>query len=105
MPIYEYECESCHQTFEQLVINNRDAKTPCPCCGSEQTRKLISCASFLGGSGDRNMRSFRAQQRIFLSQIACGGRRSHRQRAMDVLALPIVFFSALKGVHTNNGSS
>jgi len=51
MPIYEYECESCHQTFEQLVFNDRDEKPPCPCCGSDQTRKLISCASFLGGSG------------------------------------------------------
>ena len=51
MPIYEYECESCHQTFEQLIFNDKDEKMSCPCCGSDQTRKLISCASFLGASG------------------------------------------------------
>ncbi len=51
MPIYEYECESCHLTFEQLVFKDKDEKTSCPCCGSAQTRKPISCASLIGGSG------------------------------------------------------
>jgi putative FmdB family regulatory protein len=51
MPIYEYECESCQKTFEQLVFKDIDEKPTCPCCGSTQTRKLISCASFLGSSG------------------------------------------------------
>lgn len=51
MPIFEYECESCHQKFEQLVFNSAEEKVVCPCCGSNDTRKLISCASFLGASG------------------------------------------------------
>ncbi len=48
MPIFEYECETCHQNFERLVFNDKEKKISCPCCGSIETRKLISCAGFLG---------------------------------------------------------
>jgi putative FmdB family regulatory protein len=51
MPIFEYECEACHQIFEQLVFNAKEEKISCPCCGSAQAKKLISCASFLGSTG------------------------------------------------------
>ena len=40
MPIYEYECGSCGNQFEQLV---RGAERPeCPTCGSRQLDKQFS---------------------------------------------------------------
>jgi putative FmdB family regulatory protein len=41
MPIYEYRCKSCEETFEQLMLSSR-AKPACPHCGSNQAEKLLS---------------------------------------------------------------
>jgi putative FmdB family regulatory protein len=44
MPIYEFECGSCGERFEELV--DRDAaEVPCASCGSTETRRLISPVS------------------------------------------------------------
>ncbi|HEY2480291.1 MAG TPA: zinc ribbon domain-containing protein [Solirubrobacterales bacterium] len=44
MPIYEFECEGCGACFEELVAAGT-AAAPCPECGSERTRRLISAVS------------------------------------------------------------
>jgi putative FmdB family regulatory protein len=43
MPIYEFECEACGEVFEELVAAG--AAAPCPRCGSERTRRLLSTVS------------------------------------------------------------
>lgn len=43
MPIYEFECEACGAVFEELVAAGSAA--PCPECGAEQTRRLMSTVS------------------------------------------------------------
>ncbi|MBU0608239.1 MAG: zinc ribbon domain-containing protein [Armatimonadetes bacterium] len=43
MPLYEYRCENCDRTFEQMVAaRNRDDGATCPDCGSKRVRRLIS---------------------------------------------------------------
>ncbi len=43
MPIYEYECRSCHHEFEQLV---RTGDTPaCPRCHGHELERLLSLVS------------------------------------------------------------
>lgn len=40
MPLFEYECRSCHQQFEYLT---RDGQSPaCPACKGEDLQKLLS---------------------------------------------------------------
>jgi putative FmdB family regulatory protein len=53
MPIYEYACDECGVTFEELVL---DAKDPaCPDCGSTSTHKLMSrCSHTTGGGNGRD---------------------------------------------------
>ncbi len=41
MPIYEFECEGCGERFEELVAAGAEA-LPCPSCGSDRTRRLLS---------------------------------------------------------------
>ncbi|HTR75955.1 MAG TPA: zinc ribbon domain-containing protein [Solirubrobacterales bacterium] len=41
MPIYEFECEGCGAGFEELVPSAAGS-APCPECGSERTRRLMS---------------------------------------------------------------
>ena len=41
MPIYEFECEECGRRFEELVSGDAPAP-PCPDCGAERARRLIS---------------------------------------------------------------
>lgn len=43
MPIYEYHCPSCHQTFEELVRSERAARTVrCPHCGDKNVTRQPS---------------------------------------------------------------
>ena len=52
MPIYEYECESCGETFEAIRRFSDPPLESCLECGADNPRKLISAAAFhLKGSG------------------------------------------------------
>jgi putative FmdB family regulatory protein len=44
MPIYEFQCEGCGAAFEELVAAGTES-VPCPECGSERSRRLISAVS------------------------------------------------------------
>jgi putative FmdB family regulatory protein len=64
MPIYEFECEGCGERFEELVAASTGS-APCPRCGSERTRRLISTVSPPGrqprGAGVRSNESQRRE--------------------------------------------
>jgi putative FmdB family regulatory protein len=48
MPVYDYQCAACGNTFEELV---RLGETPnCPACGAASPRKLLSAPSAPGTS-------------------------------------------------------
>ena len=50
MPIFEYQCLDCAETFEKLHLSrSREESTECPSCGSDRTERLVS--SFATGSG------------------------------------------------------
>lgn len=40
MPIYEFECTTCNERFEELT--SADATPPCPACGGSEVRRMIS---------------------------------------------------------------
>ena len=46
MPTYEYECSSCHRTFEVRQRISEDALTTCDVCGGA-VRRLLSAAPFI----------------------------------------------------------
>jgi putative FmdB family regulatory protein len=64
MPIYEFECEGCGEVFEELVAVG--AAAPCPECGLERTRRLMSAVSPPGrlprGAGVRSDESRRREK-------------------------------------------
>jgi putative FmdB family regulatory protein len=49
MPLYDYTCKKCDQTFELLVLSS--TKPTCPHCGSKSLQKLISAPIAPGKSG------------------------------------------------------
>ena len=59
MPIYEYACQSCGETFDQLWLTVRAAdeasaagKQPaCPVCAGTETQRVVSQVAVLGGLG------------------------------------------------------
>lgn len=52
MPIYEYECTSCHHHFDLMQKMSDKPETTCPECHKETATKLISAAAFqLKGTG------------------------------------------------------
>jgi len=52
MPIYEYQCEQCHHTFDTLQKVSDQPLVKCPECEQDTLKKLISPAGFrLKGTG------------------------------------------------------
>lgn len=48
MPIYEYQCKECDNTFETLVMGS---STPeCPSCSSQDLSRLMSACGFISKS-------------------------------------------------------
>jgi len=48
MPIFEFHCDGCGQTFEKLVFSG-DPEVECPLCHQTQVNKLMSaCAAKVG---------------------------------------------------------
>lgn len=52
MPIYEYQCTSCHHQFDLLQKINDEPVKLCPKCAKDTAVRLVSAAGFqLKGSG------------------------------------------------------
>jgi putative FmdB family regulatory protein len=52
MPIYEYQCQSCHEGIEALQKLSDAPLLECPSCGKSALKKKISAAAFrLKGGG------------------------------------------------------
>jgi putative FmdB family regulatory protein len=49
MPIYEFFCNGCHETFEELVLPS-DPEVACPACHSVDIQRQISVFSMSSGS-------------------------------------------------------
>lgn len=51
MPIFEFQCSQCGLCFEKLCLSENDQhQNNCPQCGGSETKRLMSCASFMGGT-------------------------------------------------------
>lgn len=52
MPLYEYECQNCHERFTVLQpVGEGSENVFCPYCDSKEVKKVFSpFASFFGGS-------------------------------------------------------
>ena len=53
MPIFEFACNDCGQSFEELLRNGSDTSmVVCPSCSSQQVKKRISTfvSKVFGGS-------------------------------------------------------
>lgn len=54
MPVYEYCCAECEETFELLVRSVTQPESPtCPTCGSSDVRKSVSLFAVSGAGGGR----------------------------------------------------
>ncbi|WP_298624233.1 zinc ribbon domain-containing protein [uncultured Legionella sp.] len=52
MPIYEYQCTSCHHHFDLMQKYNDEPVKQCPKCFENKVIKLVSAAGFqLKGTG------------------------------------------------------
>ncbi|MFQ5903041.1 MAG: zinc ribbon domain-containing protein [Candidatus Binatia bacterium] len=52
MPIYEYSCRRCHNSFEEIVLSAREAVT-CPKCASKEVERQLSVFSSPGGLAEK----------------------------------------------------
>jgi len=55
MPIFEYACKDCGQSFERIVARH-DSTTDCPHCNSHRVEKQLSIFAVAGASdGEMSM--------------------------------------------------
>ncbi|MFH0788894.1 MAG: zinc ribbon domain-containing protein [Pseudomonadota bacterium] len=53
MPIYEFCCDQCKQTFELLAVQSNDLIAPvCPTCQSPEIYRVLSKINLGGSSRD-----------------------------------------------------
>ena len=54
MPIYEYQCLSCGNEFQKIILKQEEEKELlCPDCGNQNIKRLISRAAYHVSDGDR----------------------------------------------------
>ena len=70
MPIYEYNCASCNDTFETLVFGSEDVV--CPKCGGQVSRVMSAC-NFKSGAGDFKAASSPSTGSASTSSSSCAG--------------------------------
>jgi putative FmdB family regulatory protein len=51
MPLYEFECNSCHHQFEELILSSSKTVEECPECHDKNVKKLMSAGSLRTGGG------------------------------------------------------
>jgi len=51
MPIYEYRCQECQQSFEEWQKDFTERQVPCPVCGGKAERLISSTSFVLKGGG------------------------------------------------------
>ena len=52
MPIYEYQCSSCHHQFDVIQKMNDEPVKQCPQCSQDKAVRLVSAPGFqLKGTG------------------------------------------------------
>lgn len=48
MPLYEYDCPGCGQSFEKRVSMNQADEVACPNCGGRHTKRKLSRIAIKG---------------------------------------------------------
>ncbi|NTU43505.1 MAG: zinc ribbon domain-containing protein [Nitrospirales bacterium] len=51
MPIYEYVCNRCQESFSVLQSITAEKDARCPKCGSAEVKKKVSSFCSIGGVG------------------------------------------------------
>jgi putative FmdB family regulatory protein len=52
MPIFEYRCDKCGHTFDELeTLAERDRPHTCPACGAGDAKRMFSVFATKGGGG------------------------------------------------------
>ena len=70
VPIYDFACVTCDETFEELLRS--DAPPPaCPTCGNEETERLLS--TFLTPNMASGQRRFQRDIGTAMAQQGCCG--------------------------------
>lgn len=70
VPIYDYACATCDETFEELSRSDAPAP-PCPTCGDDDTQRLLS--TFLTPNIAGGQRSYQVDIGSKMSSLGCCG--------------------------------
>ena len=59
MPLYDYQCKSCEESFTELrKTSEKDEPIACPSCGHKETKRLVTGFAFGGGGSGGGAASY-----------------------------------------------
>jgi putative FmdB family regulatory protein len=82
MPIFDYACRECEQSFETLVLREADSVS-CPVCGSADVSKAVSLFSCTTVQLNKRLR-MDSEDKIRKGQEMVKGEKM-RQRRIKIL--------------------
>ncbi|MBU2648049.1 zinc ribbon domain-containing protein [bacterium] len=60
MPLFEFECESCHHRFEELMTVSDTRLPECPKCHQVHAKKLVSAGAIRANGGSTSSSAYSA---------------------------------------------
>lgn len=87
MPIYEYQCPTCEETFDRMLSMSRfDEPQACPSCGGE-TKKVISAPEVIFKGDDWASKNNRIAGQMRDKNKRLSSRQESRKREAPVTTL------------------
>ncbi len=74
MPLYEYDCKSCHHVVEILLRSN-DQKPQCPDCGGDELERQMSAPAAPSVKGGQSSRGDQSSLPVTAPGEGCGAPR------------------------------
>ncbi|HEY6130759.1 MAG TPA: zinc ribbon domain-containing protein [Halioglobus sp.] len=86
MPIYEYQCQACHEQLEILQKISDQPLLDCPKCGEPALKKMVSAAAFRlkgGGWYETDFKTGNKKNLVTGGDTASGGDKSTASSASE----------------------
>ncbi len=79
MPIFDYKCRKCGNSFEALVLRPATESARCPACQGEDLEQLLS--AFSANTADRSKAAFNVARKK--TEKSLGEQRAAQQKEWE----------------------
>lgn len=86
MPLYEYQCKTCGNTFQKLVSMHKALKPQECSCGSMETERLVSAPNFVLKGDSWPGKNLRIRKQMERKNKVLDRKQNEKKRMLPTLA-------------------